>query len=618
MLDVQCFGDIQTGWAGGHHLVNVFLHAASTLLLFFALRQMTGVLWRSALVALMFAIHPLRAESVAWVAERKDVLSGMFWMLTLFAYSWYVRRPSIGRYSTVFLSLFLGLCSKSMLVTLPCVLLLLDYWPLRRWQWGSDSAESEKSEVSIGLDGPEFPRRPVWWLVVEKLPLFALSAAVSSGVVYAQKISGAMNMAVPVPFGYRISNALVSCVMYLWKTIWPENLAFFYPHPAILGKDPLWWTVLQASAAGTLLAAITLLAIWNVRRRPYWPVGWFWYLGTLVPVIGLIQVGIQGMADRYTYIPTIGIYILVVWGAVELAASHARFRIVLFYATPIVLVLWIFIASVQVSTWSNSLTVFKHAIDVTQNNYFAYNHYGLVFDRNGNPEKAREEYKKSVDIAPHYDAVNSNLGSYYANKGDYKTAIGYYQNAIRVNPFFYGAYANLGKAFIHENRIDEAIAEFRSVIEIASKVSADDPQYHELLALCLSRKGETREALAELRESLRMSPTNPNLMSEIAWTLATSSDDSIRNGEEAVDYAQQAVNLTDGQEPMFLSTLAAAQAEGGRFPEALQTAHKALELATRQNKQSLASDLKIQISHYEAGMPIHVKKPPPIDFLKQP
>jgi protein O-mannosyl-transferase len=665
ILDAQFFGIHQGAerWkgpeAGWHHMTNVLLHAISTILLFLALQRMTGAMWRSAMVAAMFAIHPLRAESVAWAAERKDVLSGMFWMLTMYTYAWYAQKPRIGRYLAVFASLALGLSAKSMLVTLPCVLLLLDYWPLGRWRLGGTAhgdcpnfrgEAGENGTVPLGRsDQPEFPSRPGWWLVVEKLPLFALSASVSAILVYAQQTAGAMNMANTVAYGDRVANALVSSVMYLWKTAWPENLAFFYPHPAVLGKDPLWFTVMQAVFAGMVLAAITWFVILNIRRRPYLSVGWFWYLGTLVPVIGLVQVGLQAMADRYTYIPTIGIYIMTVWGAVEVSERHARFRVALLYGMPILLFFWIVIAIEQVATWRDSKTLFYHAIQVTKDNFFAYNHYGLVFDQfdgNRDTEKAGEQYKIAADIAPNYDSASSNLGGYYARKGDLQKAVGYYENAVRVNQFFYGAHANLGTTYLNLNRVDEAIAEYRKAIELSTAKSADSPVYHGMLALCLLRKGtpesldeavaearnaieltprnselhgilasclfrkgKSYDALEELRKAFQLNPNNPVTMNDLALTLATNPDSSIRNGEEALQLALRAATMTGEQDPGVLRTLAAAYAETGRFPEALQTASKALDLASRKKNvnTSLIKAINEEINQYKNRKPARME-----------
>ncbi len=398
--------------AGGHHMTSVLLHAAAAIFLFLAMRRLTAAFWCSALVATIFAIHPLRAESVAWVAERKDVLSGLFWMLTLWTYANYALRPSIGRYLALVAVFAVGLSAKSMLVTLPCVLLLLDFWPLRRWQ--PQQLAAGPAEQSPSRCAPQ----SLGWLVLEKLPLFALSAIVSVIVAVGQRRMGCMSMTDNVTFPYRIANAAFSGADYLWKLVCPLNLAIFYTHLAIMGDAAKARLVWYGIAGGLVLAAITVFALWNLRRRPYLAVGWFWYLGTLVPVIGLIQVGAQGMADRYTYLPMIGVTIMAVWGGAELAARSHRLRTELIVAAGVVLAGWAALAFVQVSTWETSETVFQHAVDVTSDNYFAYNHLGLAYQYArfpGHMEKAGDQFKKAVLYGPSYDAANANLGVYYMN-----------------------------------------------------------------------------------------------------------------------------------------------------------------------------------------------------------
>ncbi|MEN6558437.1 MAG: tetratricopeptide repeat protein, partial [Thermoguttaceae bacterium] len=461
MLDATLYPVYPTvppGAAGGHHMTNVWLHAASVVILFLALRQMTGALWCSALVAAMFAIHPLRVESVAWAAERKDVLSGLFWMLTLWAYSWYARRPNFGRYAAIVVAFGLGLTAKSMLVTLPCVLLLLDYWPMRRWR-PKGVALSPEDEAS-----PRFPVRSLGWLIVEKLPLLGLSLAVSAIVAVGQHGAGAMSMVDPVSTGMKVSNAIVSYAVYLWKTICPVHLASFYPHPSIVKVSSSLWAT-ETIGSAILLLAVSAWALWNWRRWPCGIVGWLWYVGTLVPVIGLIQIGAHAYADRYTYLPMIGIYMVVVWGAADWSAHRPMWRKVLGCAAGATLVLWLILAYNQTAYWKDNLTVFGHAVEVTRDNYFAYNHLGVAYQDLKQIEKAGENYIKAVEIAPNYDSASGNLGIYYANTGQLEKAISYLKNAARVNPFVSVHHSNLAAAYLRLNRIDEAAASFQEGLQ---------------------------------------------------------------------------------------------------------------------------------------------------------
>jgi protein O-mannosyl-transferase len=619
--------------AGGHHVTSILLHAAAAIFLFLALRRLTDAFWCSALVATMFALHPLRVESVAWVAERKDVLSGLFWMLTLWAYAGYVRSPlyadggynrrsNIGWYFATVCLFGLGLMAKSMLVTLPCVLLLLDIWPLRRWQPKQLVAATGQPTAS------RYASQPLWSLVIEKLPLFALSGAVSAIVAIGQRSMGCMSMTDNVAFIDRIYNAAFSAAAYLWKMILPVNLyqsfkqrqlvcdlAIFYPHLAVTGTDPaersanltrlMWYGI----AGGLVLAAITWLVLRNLRRRPYLAVGWFWYLGTLVPVIGLIQVGAQGMADRYTYLPMIGVYIMVVWGAAEWAANSPHLRSRLAIVAAAMLAAWTALTLAQVSTWENSETVFKHAVEVTSENYFAYNHLGLAYQYGHDPdhlEKAAREFERAVHYGPSYDAANANLGVAYMNAKQFDQALIYFKRASDVNTYAAFHYANLAGAYVAMNRFDEAAAEIRKAL----KIEPNSPRYHQSMALVLVRQQKPKEAVAELNEVLRLSPMDVGAMREIAWFLATSTDASIRDGKRAVELAQEANKLTGESNPAFLNVLAAAYAEAGRFDEAVETASKSGRIAAQRNDPSLQG-IREMLRIYSSGQPLRVTLPAP-------
>ena len=404
MLDCQFFGTNPL-W---HHLMNLLFHVANTLLLFWVLKRMTGALWPSAFVAAVFALHPLHVESVAWAAERKDVLSGFFWMLTIAAYVRYAERPGIARYLLVFSALCLGLMAKPMLVTLPFVLLLLDYWPLGRFQ-GRHAAT-------------------IYRLIGEKAPLFAL-AAVSSVVTYiAQRGAGAVLLGQKLPLKLRAANAAVSYVSYIGKMIYPSRLAALYPHQA--SRLPLT----QPIVCLVILIIVSAGIIYAARRARFLAVGWLWYLGTLVPVIGLIQVGVQAMADRYTYLPSIGIFIIVAWGAAGLLAGWRYRKIVLAISASIVLAALLLCTRMQVRHWQNSFTLFGHTLEVTERNYIMQNNYGNLLYQNGHPAEAAAHFEEALRINPKHTGALNNLGVISYSQGRIGWAIAHWTKAEKLKP----------------------------------------------------------------------------------------------------------------------------------------------------------------------------------------
>jgi tetratricopeptide (TPR) repeat protein len=432
MLDCQLFG-VEPG---SHHLSSVVLHAANVALLFLALFYLTGGFWPSLLVAAIFAVHPLRVESVAWAAERKDLLAGFFWMTTMLAYCHYARRPRPGRYLPVFLSLALGLMAKPMLVTLPCVLLLLDFWPLRR--------------------------SPLRWLILEKLPLCGLAAASCTVTVIAQSSGGAVSATEILPLGWRSANALTSYVGYLWKSIWPSGLAFYYPHPAILSTGVFAFAILGS----LLLAAGTYLALRHSGRHPYVTVGWLWYLGTLVPVIGLVQVGSQAMADRYAYLPLIGIYIAVAWSLAAAVSRWPRIRTAVAGALCLALAALALATWRQAGHWRDSRALYEHALLVTERNYLAHNGLGNVLQRAGALDEAMVHFERALAIKPDFAIAHNNLGVLLKNRGDLAGAAAHYEHAIRVKPDFSQAHSNLGNVLARQGDLAGAAEHYRRAIEI--------------------------------------------------------------------------------------------------------------------------------------------------------
>jgi protein O-mannosyl-transferase len=612
MLDCQLFGLK----AGGHHFTNVLLHSIAVVLLFLVFRQMTGAFWQSAFVASLFAIHPLHVESVAWISERKDVLSAVFFMLTLCAYVHYGRTPSISRYLLVAFVFALGLMSKPMLVTLPFVLLLLDYWPLERFC-------GERS------------------LLVEKVPLVALSTVSCAATLLAQRYSpGATDQ---LPLAWRLNNAAVSYVAYIWQMFWPVRLAPFYPHPN--DQLPLWQVVL----AVLFLVAVSLLAIRWRKERPYIFTGWFWYVGMLVPVIGLVQVGEQARADRYTYLPQVGLYVFIVWGFTDLVAAimtrysgprpvttksrgsrerqaaslsaPAKLRLVkqgrsykgfcAVLATAIIVALsWR--AFIQTSYWKNSEMLWNHTLEVTDDNDTAHNNLGYFFLRRGELDSAISQFETALEIrsrhaAAHYNiggaVIENNLATALAQKGLVDDAISHCENALKLRPDYGDPYFNLGSLLFQQGRIDEAIAQWQKAVAM----QPDDAGFHSALANAFLKKRLYKDAITEYEQAAQIDSHDPLARSNLAWLLATSPDASIRDGARAVKLAEQAVQLSGGKDPTYLRTLAAACAESGRFTDAQQAAHRALEEAQVQGKSALANALRDEIALYELGLPFRSK-----------
>ena len=633
MLDCQLYGLDPAG----HHFTNVLFHTIAVVLLFVVLQQMTDSLWRSAFVAAVFAIHPLHVESVAWVSERKDVLSAVFFMLTLGAYAHYVRAPSVTRYLLLLLLFALGLMSKPMLVTVPFLLLLLDYWPLGRITHvglpkAPDRQQATSSHWSV-----------ICRLVGEKVPLFALAAFSSGVTLFTQFRSTGTAAQLPLP--WRLNNAAVSYVVYIWQMLCPVRLAAFYPHP----NDQLrLWQVLLAIA---FLIAVTLLAIHSRKEQPYIFTGWFWYLGMLVPVSGLVEAGDQARADRYTYLPQIGLYVLITWGITDLilfittrnsasrlvtaASRPASFRsrknrtgrsaassysrrdnLNLGYkafCTAIVIVIVICLswrAFGQTRFWKNSEVLWNHTLAVTDDNDVAHYNLGHFFLQRGDVDSAISHFETALQIryrnsAAHYNSgsalIENNLANLLAQKGRRNEAVDHYQNAIRLRPGYGDPYLNLGSVLLQQGRIRDAMAEWQK----AHATESSDARFHTALADAFLRAGLQKDAITEYENAARISALDPLPRNNLAWLLATSSDASVRDGNRAVELADEAVRLSHGKDPNCLRTLAAAHAESGRFSEAEETARRALQAADLLHNRTLANALRDEIALYELGLPYH-------------
>jgi tetratricopeptide (TPR) repeat protein len=487
MLDCQLYGM----HAGGHHWTSVLIHTAGALLLFFVLSLMTHSPWASALAAALFAVHPLHVESVAWVAERKDVLSGFFWILTMGAYAHYVKGPTLRRYLLVLGSFVLGLLSKPMAVTLPFALLLLDYWPLRRFT-GAQTAFDRWC-----ASGPAPLRAPGARLVAEKVPLVVLSAAAVAITYVAEHHVGAVKSMASYPLGVRLANAIVSYALYIRKTIWPVDLAVLYPH---LGMPPLW----PVLASAVLLVAVTGLA-WRLRTRaPYLAVGWSWYLGTLVPVIGLVQIGSHAMADRYTYIPLLGLFIALAWGAKGIVEKRPGWKIGIIGLSVLSGTILLFPARAQIETWQDSVTLFQHALTVTKDNPIARFNIGAHYLGRNDCSKAVPHFQEAIEMKKDFALAFHCLGVCDSRAGNAAGALHYYGQAIAIEPRSKMPRIERGLMLMQQGRLDEAEEDFRQVLRM-------DPAHeaaHNNMGMLLIRQGKHGEAEARFSDALRVNPRN--------------------------------------------------------------------------------------------------------------
>ena len=545
--------------AGYHHLVNLLLHVLNSVLLYLVLDRMTGAVWRSAMVAGLFALHPLHVESVAWVSERKDVLSALFFMLTLGAYVRYANSPSRIRYGMVFGFLALGLMSKPMLVTLPFVLLLLDYWPLERVRF-MDNTEPERTEDSR-QKGRDDRRRTVLQLLGEKVPFFILAAASCMVTFMAQQRAGAMALTYGVPFSGRIANALVTYVAYIGKTLWPRPLAVFYPYRDAVPTE-------QWASAGLLLVGISILVVSASRRWGYLAVGWFWYLGTLVPVIGLVQVGMQAMADRYTYLPLIGLFLMAVWGAADLAARWRFGRIGLAGSAAVVLLGCMAGTWSQIGHWQSGLTLYEHALKVTKANALMHNNLGVALEQEGKPDEAILHFREALRIDPEYYLAHNSLGYCLEAQGNLKAALMHYQKALQINPEYDLAHNNLGTLLARQGRADEATAHYRKALQI-------DPEnadvYHNLGVL-LARQAKHDEAMVYYRQALQIHPEYADAMNSLGASLEAQG-----KLEEAFWYFNEALRINP-EHAQAHSNLAVVLARQGKRDEAIIHLREALRI----------------------------------------
>ena len=538
MLDVQLFGLNPTG----HHLTSVLLHCLSTVLLFLALRTMTGAMWCSLIVAVLFGLHPLRAESVAWVAERKDALSTVFWFLTILVYAHYVQSIATNKnrrwilYGLALLCFTLGLMAKPMLVTLPFVLLLLDFWPLRRF------------------DQRRFPA-----LVLEKTPFLFLSFASCVITFFVQRKAGAVNEVMSL--GYRLNNVVVSFARYLGKTFWPIDLAFFYPHPQ-------QWPIALVAGAVLLLAAFSVLAFQLRQRQPSLLVGWCWFLGTLVPVIGLVQVGQQSIADRYTYIPSVGILIALVWGMGALAAHRRQLARSFAIAAGVAALVCLVLARQQTRVWKNTESLCRHAIAVVPNNYLAHDMLGAVLEKRGDHAAAMREHLRALEINPNYADAHNNLGVGLQHQGKLAEAVEHYQRALHLRPRYAEAHYNLAVALESAGQFGNAATEYSRAI--AKRRNYADAHYN--LGLLYGRLGRLDQAVAEFRAALTINPQLADAHNNMGVTL-----DRLGQSELALQHYQQAIAVRPDYARAYFN-LGVALGKTGRLSAAVNAFETALRL----------------------------------------
>jgi tetratricopeptide (TPR) repeat protein len=589
MLDAQLFG-LRPGL---HHLTSVFIHAANSLLVLTLLRKLTAAFWRSALVAALFALHPLHVESVAWIAERKDVLSTLFGLLSLLAYVIYAQTSRKRTYIIALLLFALGLMTKPMLVTLPFLLVLLDLWPLRR-------------TVQARTVNAESVSRP-WKLLLEKIPFFAL-AAVSSVITFVvQKRSATVLSMEALPLLPRLGNAVVAYLTYLWKFFWPGKLAVPYPYQQV--------SVFAAIASGSLLLAISVVALLSFRRRPWLTVGWFWFLGTLVPVIGLVQVGAQALADRYTYIPLIGLALATIWAFSE----SLRNRKALILAASVALLACAFLTRVQVTYWHDSETLFSHSIAVTRGNYVAHDCLGGAYAAKGQVGKARIEFLLAMSLKPGFTHAVSDMARLLYDQADFEGAARLFTKVLTLRPYDPEALQNLASALAAMGQLDKAIPKYEEALRLA-------PEYDEArenLAAALAQRqqwvaasehytrgaarlnaGDPKPAITEFEAALRLRPDWPELLNNLAWLLATHSSTEVRDGPKAVPLAERACALTRQTNVWMLSTLAAAYAEANDFTNAVTTQQRVCEgAAEARNVDTVACQERLD--RYRSGHAYH-------------
>jgi tetratricopeptide (TPR) repeat protein len=574
ILDWSLFGSN----ASGHHLVSLLWHIGSAILLFLFFNKTTGSLWPSAFAAAFFALHPLRVESVAWAAERKDVLSVFFGMATLYAYAYYAEKPQKSKYFICLILFVLSLMSKPTLVTLPCVMFLLDYWPLGRWQnvltpkrvpvlvdKGTGKKKSKNLKVESHVEKKiatpvKSGRQLIGNLLWEKLPFFLLAIALSFMLIWQLRADNYMASLQQITFYDRILNAIVSYVAYLSKTFWPVNLAVFYPYEPSL---PLW----QVFSAASILLGISIAVIYVIKKAPFLFVGWFWYLGTLFPVIGLMQVGDQAMADRYTYLPSIGIGIMLVWSVVYLLPKEKLRKIIIIPAA-IILAGLTFLTWQQCGYWKNSISLFNHVLQATKDNSLAHTNLGVALDAEGKKEEAIAHYLTAIKINPNNGNAHSSLGVVLAAQGKNEEAIVHYLTAIKINPNNGNVHSSLGVVLAAQGKNEKAIAHYLAAI----KINPHDPETYFNLAIALQAQGKVEEAMTRYREAILIKPDYSSAHINLGVIL----EEQFKH-DEAIYHYRQALR-TDPNDPGIYFNIGRVLIKKGKLKEAEENFRQAIYL----------------------------------------
>lgn len=607
-----------------HHLMNLFLHIANSLLLFFVFNRMTGSLWKSAFIAALFALHPLNVESVAWASELKNVLSTLFWMLTILFYARYAERPNFYRYLIIIFVFTMGLMAKPMLVTLPFVLLLLDYWPLNRLKITQSSGMLDNFSQSAA-SVPKSSR--VLGLILEKIPFIFLSVFCIYLSSLSVKRPGVIISTAMVPMKLRIANALISYVTYLKKMVWPYHLGVFYPYPKVI---PIW----EVGGAALFLVCLTFWAFLWIKKKPYLAVGWLWYIGTLVPVIGLVQVGLwPAIADRFAYVPLIGLLTSIVWGISDLIGRWRCKKMISASICIVIILAFAITTYSQNRYWTNNITLFKHTLDVTKDNAIAHQKLGEALSVQGKTDEAAMQFYEALRITPSLIGANLNLGvilreqgkfdkaieyfskvtqlspgsadGYYEiavtmeKKGNFDAAIRYYSKALQIKPDAARIHNNLGVVLARQNNEKEAIFQLHEAL-------GDYPNYtlaHYNLGKIYINQRNIEKAILEFKKSLHLNPNMPEALYNLSWILATHEEEKYRNGEKAIKFAKNLCKITMYTQPLAFDALAAAYAETGNFDDAVQTAQKGLQLALLKGPDELVSGLKERLQLYKARKP---------------
>ena len=583
----------------GHHLTSLLFHIISALLLFKILSDITETIWSSAFIAAIFALHPIQVEAVAWAAELKTILSGLFWMLTMAAYIRYAKQPRMGRY--ILLLLVYGLCilTKPIVVTLPFILLLLDYWPLGRIKWKR--------------------------LIIEKIPLFAMSAILSVITYLVQEHGGALMSLGKPPLDFRIANMFISYIRYIGKIIWPSRLAVFYPLlPANFPKTITAVCVL-------LFILLSAVSIYIGRVRKYVIVGWLWFIGTLVPMAGLVQAGEQSMANRYMYISMTGLFIIAAWAAKDIAATRRRWKMVLTAIAAVLLLSAIILTRMQVKHWQNSMTLFEYTLNVSKNNAIAENSYGCALYEADRLDEAGLHLNKAIRIAPMFSEAHNNLGHVLLKQGKvneaiicfnefiehrqdsaeayysmalalsmqekYNDAVKYFAKALELNPEYPNAHWRMGTALLAAGKTGEAVKH----LEEALQTEPNNAEVYVSLGIADGQSGKYKPAIQNCARAVELKPDSANALNSLAWLLATAPDNSVQDANKAIELAQRAGKLTEYKDVAILDTMAAAYAAGGRFNDAITTAEQAVNIAKADEQENLIGEIQNRIELYKTN-----------------